>query len=241
MSSDYKAAYLRQKKARALAEQALEEKSRELYENHQSLMQAYNRLKDQKEQILHQEKLASIGQLSAGVAHEINNPTGFVKSNLSSLSKYAKSLSSCVKASQMFISKGDFSDAAVDRLRDCISNPDIEFMMADVDELIEDSQSGVLKIQEIVASLKDFARPAVNVDEEIEINECIQATLKLIGAALKCKAEVKLDLGDVSVVAGRRGELSQVLLNLLTNAIQAIPEKGTIEISTKQNGYKNRW
>ena len=236
MSSDYKAAYLRQKKARALAEQALEEKSRELYENHQSLMQAYNRLKDQKAQILHQEKLASIGELSAGVAHEINNPAGFVKSNLSSLRKYAKSLSSCVKASQAFIDVGDFSDAAVDRLRDCISNPDIEFMMADVDELIEDSQSGVQKIQEIVASLKDFARPAAHIDEEIEINECIKATLKLIGAALKCKAEVKLDLGDVSVVAGRRGELSQVLLNLLTNAIQAIPEKGTIEISTRQNG-----
>ena len=81
----YFKAYERQKKARELAEKLLEDKSRELYESKNDLLDAYNELKEQKATILHQEKLASIGQLAAGVAHEINNPTGYIKSNLNSL------------------------------------------------------------------------------------------------------------------------------------------------------------
>ena len=89
---DYKAAYERQKIARSRVESIIEERSRELYEANQKLSSAYEKLKNQKMQLFHQEKLASVGQLSAGIAHEINNPVGFIKSNLGSLKRYTQEI-----------------------------------------------------------------------------------------------------------------------------------------------------
>ena len=95
---DYKKAYERQKKARERAEALLEVRSRELFEANETLKNAYNTLQDQKAQLVQQEKLASIGLLAAGVAHEINNPVGFVKSNLQTLQDYTKSYTKVLQA-----------------------------------------------------------------------------------------------------------------------------------------------
>ena len=103
MSNDYRAAYERQKKARELAESLLENKSRELYESNQALKIAFDELNQHKEQLIHQEKLASIGQLAAGVAHEINNPTGFISSNLQTLDDYKTVLKTAIDHYQSFI------------------------------------------------------------------------------------------------------------------------------------------
>lgn len=232
MSQDYKAAYERQKKARELAEEALEKKSRELYDSHQSLMTAYTRLKDQKEQLLHQEKLASIGQLSAGIAHEINNPTGFVSSNLSSLAEYIGTFKKAIQIYSCFVEAGCYQGDDIELVKKSIDALDTEFVLEDVDDLISDSKEGVHRIKSIVESLNSFARPDSKEAKSVDLHECITNTVKLVESAIKFKAELKLELKGRPFVKGRVGELSQVFLNLLTNAADAIEEHGEITVKT---------
>ncbi len=232
MTSDYKAAYERQKKAREKAEEALEQKSRELFDSHQSLMTAYTKLKNQKAQLLHQEKLASIGQLSAGIAHEINNPVGYVKSNISSFSEYVNNFKECIELFESFVNKKDFSDSRVAEVAQVIKSMDLEYQFEDIDSLIVESTDGVDRVISIVNSLKNFARVDSVEKQDIDINECIRDTLHLVSSSLKYKADVDLKLGDVCAVSGRKGELSQVILNLVSNAADAIEGHGNITIST---------
>ena len=118
--------------ARQRAEDILENKSRELYEKNQSLLQAYNELRDQKAQLLHQEKLASIGQLSAGIAHEINNPAGFVKSNINSLQRYTKNMVEMLNAYETQINQLNDTGRLPDSVSQSLSNKrqqlDIEYV-----------------------------------------------------------------------------------------------------------------
>lgn len=235
MTADYKAAYERQKKARELAEEALENKSRELFDSHQSLMAAYTKLRDQKAQLLHQEKLASIGQLSAGIAHEINNPTGFVKSNISTLKSYIDAFLKGINTYQAFIERQKLDSNEVDQLADQIQALDLEYLKEDVVELLDDSLEGVERIKSIVDSLKNFARADDAEKTQVSINDCVTEAIKLVGASVKHKVDIQQSLGDIADITGRRGELSQVLLNLITNAADAIDDHGYVKISTYQN------
>lgn len=233
-TKNYKAAYERQKKAREHAENALEQVSRELYENHQTLLGAYNSLKEHKAQLLHQEKLASIGQLSAGVAHEINNPTSFVLSNINSIASYIDSFKAyCSQLEEIALDQNkSYSDKkhTIDETR---AKLDIEFLSEDVNEAFTDSVEGLTRIQDIVASLKGFARTDATGKETMSVNSCIESTLKLVQSELKYKADLQLELNDLPNIKGRPGEISQVILNLLTNAIDAVDSSGLIKIKTE--------
>lgn len=235
--SDYKNAYERQKAARKQAEELLETKSREVYEANQSLLQAYNKLKDQKAQILHQEKLASIGQLSAGVAHEINNPLAYIKSNLSSLSRYVDDVKVVFSAYEKSIEKVadnklslEENIAGLDAIK---KERDIDFVLNDIVDLVSECIEGADKVHEIVKGLKNFSRR----DDEsdlvcVDINECLENTIKLIWNEIKYKANLEKSLGDIPCVMGRPGSLSQVFLNIIVNASHAIKESGTIKVKT---------
>lgn len=232
-NTDYKKAYERQRLARERAEKILEDKARDLYEANKSLLDAYNRLKDQKAQLLHQEKLASIGQLAAGVAHEINNPTGFVKSNLTTLANYSKQLIDLIAQyeSQLALC-GDKSREKIDKLRE---QHDIDFLTTDMPELIHESIDGMHRIEDIVNSLKNFARPDHSDDQSFSINDCVENTLKLVNNEVKYKADLELQLNAVPEIKGKSGALSQVILNLIVNAADAIKDHGAIRISTRAN------
>ncbi len=232
-SMDYKAAYERQKAAREQAEQHLEDKSRELYEANQSLLLAYNRLRDQKSQILHQEKLATIGQLAAGVAHEINNPTGFVKSNLNSLTSYLSKLQTAIESYEsLIVSMAEGDRPAVTRIEDIRRECDVAYILEDAHPLLNESIEGLDRIQKIVEMLKNFSRPDKNEDEKFSINECIQNTLHLVHNEIKYKADVKLHMEHLPEVTGKPGAISQVILNLLVNAADAIEGFGNIEVNS---------
>lgn len=234
---DYKAAYERQQLARARAEDILENKSRELYEKNQSLLDAYNKLKDQKAQLLHQEKLASIGQLSAGVAHEINNPTGFVKSNLSTLKHYTDNFKSLLKSYEhtfsLLESNAKVPEEISENLNAMRKQLDIDYIVEDLDDLLSESLSGLSRIEDIVKGLKSFARPDSKKSEYFNINDCITNTIKLVWNEIKYKADLKTNLNDVPYTCGYPGEICQVILNMLVNASHAIPESGTITVSTE--------
>lgn len=226
---DYRAAYERQKKARHAADKMLEDKSRELHEANATLVSAYNRLKQQKEKLLHQEKLASIGQLSAGVAHEINNPTAYIKSNINALTKMNVSLVKFLSDLEALKSEDRIQ---YDMISTIIESNDIEFILEDMNDIITDSVGGLEKIADIVRSLKDFSRPDSDTDRPFSINKCIQNTLKLVSSEIKYKADVVTDYGDIPDISGSSGEFSQVILNLVVNACHAIEDKGKITITT---------
>lgn len=231
-TTNYKAAYERQKIARELAEKKLEDRSRELFEASESLIQAYNRLKDQKAHIIHQEKLATIGQLSAGIAHEINNPTGFVKSNLQSLKRYAANITNALSDIDNFIQSPPKNLTIKDMFIEVKEKWDIDYILEDITDTIDESNEGIARIETIVKSLKNFSRPDKDTHEAYSINECIENTLKLISGGIKHRAQINVNLENVPFILGNSGTMSQVLLNLFVNAADAIEENGIIDIST---------
>lgn len=235
MSEDYyHLAFERQKKAREQAEKILEDNSRELYQSNIYLKDAYEQLKQQKLQLIHQEKLASIGQLSAGVAHEINNPIGFVSNNLEALKQYSIILTKFFSQ----LSKVN----TIEDVRTLQQELDVDYIINDIDDLVKDCLDGAERIRTIVKGLKNFSRNDKNNNEVFPINQCIENTLKLVQSEIKHSAVLMTSYKTKSNVIGNQGRLSQVLLNLVMNASQAIEfrkknEKnlqGTLDVSTKQ-------
>lgn len=227
---DYRAAYERQKLAREKAEGLLESRSSELRETHQSLMQAYNKLKDQKEQIFHQEKLASIGQLAAGVAHEINNPAGYVKGNLVTLKNYSQNILRALAALEALAQDNPHLQAPIKKIHEDF---DIEYIFTDLSDVVEESLEGIVRIEDIVKSLKNFARAEQAEPVVFDINECVEDTLKLVHKEISQKATLEKHLDAKQKIRGQPGNLSQVILNLMVNAVHAITDHGTIRITTE--------
>ena len=197
---------------------------------------------DLESMLVQSEKMASIGQLATGVAHEINNPVGYITSNLRTLRDYITIITSLIdeyeKMREEFISEDKESGTArahrIDRIRE---EEDIMFILEDLEQVISESSEGAGKIAEIVRNLKSFARVNEKRLKEADINEGIEATLKVIWNELKYKCHVDKQLNPLPVIHCHPGELNQVFMNILVNAAQAIPEKGEISISTEaENG-----
>ncbi len=194
-------------------------------------------------QLLQSEKMASVGQLAAGVAHEINNPTGFVSSNLKTLSDYQKDLSRLIVEYRTLVSTlvdqpsaTEIPKMLVEKARAITaieSEIDIGFILKDIPDLIEESREGTERIKKIVMDLKDFAHPGMDKTCEVDINHGIESTLNVVWNELKYNATVTKDLSDLPKIKGYPQQLNQVFMNLLVNAGQAIPEKGEIRIRTR--------
>lgn len=194
-------------------------------------------------QLLQSEKMASVGQLAAGVAHEINNPTGFVSSNLKTLSDYQKDLSRLIVEYRTLVSTlvdqppaTDVPQMLAEQARAITaieSEIDIGFILKDIPDLIEESREGTERIKKIVMDLKDFAHPGMDKTCEVDINHGIESTLNVVWNELKYNATVIKDLSDLPKIKGYPQQLNQVFMNILVNAGQAIPEKGEIQIRTR--------
>ena len=197
-----------------------------------------NQLNQTQQQLVQQEKLASIGQLAAGVAHEINNPIGFVLSNVTSLSEYAETFIQLIKEYEILVENlscgnRDKARDAMETIRDIKKTEDVAFMLDDIEELVKDSLDGMERVRSIVAGLKSFARVDDQSElKEADINDCIKSTLKVVWNELKYKCEVKTNYGDLPIVECYPGQLNQVFMNLLVNASHAIEKKGVIEVET---------
>lgn len=200
----------------------------------QALEQAYADLKHSQATLLQQEKMASIGQLAAGVAHEINNPIGFVASNLSSFAKYLAKIKEFLQLQEkVLVERGgaDHPELAAGRQR-----LKLDFLLEDCTDLIAESLDGAERVQGIVQGLKNFARLDQAKVEPVDLNACLDSTISIVWNELKYKATLERDYGELPLVCCNAQQLNQVFLNILLNAAQAIEQDGLVQITTRAEG-----
>ncbi len=200
----------------------------------ESLDQAHN-------QLLQSEKLASIGQLAAGVAHEINNPVGYVYSNLSTLCRYVADLFEVLDAYRAAETALEGDPMVVQGLRELRERKDLNFLREDLTSLVEESREGITRVKEIVQDLKDFAHVGETEREVVDLHEGLDSTLNIVWNELKYKAEVVKEYGDLPRVECVPSQINQVFMNLLVNAAQAIDGFGTITVRTAAAGCEHVW
>lgn len=226
-------------RAAATISTLLERRSAEkkLLKKNQELKSAWDELKQIQIQLFQTSKMASIGQLAAGVAHEINNPIGYLANNLRVLTKYMVIIKEIMQMRQQFYDNisQELSPEISRKKQELNKNEKakkIDFIIDDIDNLLSESAEGVQRVSDIVIGLKSFARINEAEFKEASINECMESTLKVIWNEIKYKCEVIKDFGEIPPLKCNPGQLNQVFMNLLVNASQAIEYKGTITIKT---------
>lgn len=207
-----------------------------------TLEDALDRLESTQTQIMQQEKMASIGQLAAGVAHEINNPTGFVSSNLKILEDYFVDINQLVGSYHELVevlvaeplqeTLSAKASAKLEKVQAEEQRFDIGFVREDITDLLHDCRVGAGRIKKIVLDLKAFAHPGEDKPQMVDINKGIQATLNVVNNEIKYKATVSTDFGKLPALRCFAQELNQVFMNILVNAAQAMKESGTIVVRT---------
>lgn len=173
------------------------------------------------------EKLATVGQLAASVAHEINNPLGFIHANLLQMSEYAEALAGAweqVEALAAAVESGkpDAAESAAAALREASEAADVRFLLEDLRNALRESREGSERVRRIVRELRGFARPDPGEARDIDPRECLEATLRMAGPRVQAVADVERDYAATPRVRCNPHELEQVLLNLVMNACQAM-------------------
>ena len=220
----------------ALYQQCLTQSITELGHEKEAQRRLIAQLAEAQGQLLQAEKLASIGQLAAGVAHEINNPIGFINGNFSSLESYVADLMRLVAEYEQLESLLVQHPDMLGKVQSLKSEIGIDFIKSDMPILFKESLDGLERVKRIVSDLKDFSRVDQAEWEEADLHSCLDSTLSIAQNELKYKAEVIKDYGHLPTIECMPSQLNQVFLNLLVNAAQAIDERGRITIQTRVDG-----
>jgi len=225
--------------ARKAAEEELAIKQRQLQTLNETLAAqvAEEVLKNREKDILllHQDKLAGIGQLSAGVAHEINNPMGFIMSNLVVLKKYNDVEQKYLVALEDALA-GCCPEERRKQLEELRQDLDMPFIMQDIPPLIVESLDGAERVKQIVLDLKDFARLDEGNMKETDLNHCVKSTANIVRNEIKYVANLELQLNELPLIVCNPQQINQVIANLLVNAGQAMENHGTITVTSRQEG-----
>ncbi|MET0357777.1 MAG: ATP-binding protein [Cellvibrio sp.] len=222
-------------------EQRIINRTAELETSNEKISESLSALQKTQGQLIQQEKLASIGQLAAGVAHEINNPIGYVGSNINRLDEYFTDLGQIIAEIDTSLSKlpPEAAGIVMQEIAAVKKRLDFDFLTEDFSAVISDCREGIARVKEIVQSLKDFSH---NVDEkdfsEVDINNAINTTLKVVNNEIKYFCDIELDLQLDTKVSANLGQIHQVISNLVVNASQAMREtgkRGLLSIRTFSN------
>ncbi len=215
-------------------EQTIEKRTVELVEKNRALIKTNLDLSKSKQNVLQAEKLASIGQLAAGVAHEINNPLSYVTSNLGSLKHYLTiykqvilPLVECAKTEEQTVKK-----QLLQEIMSNIQETDVVFVAQDMEALLEEMEEGLQRVTDIVQRLSTFSRTNSDTHQLVNINDCIESTYKMVQKQVSSKANLSLELADLPLIYINAGKINQVLTNIIINAAQAIEHYGEIKVST---------
>lgn len=181
-------------------------------------------------QLLQSEKLAAIGQLAAGVAHEINTPIGFVHSNLGTMQQYMRDIFRLLAAYEA--EEGKLPDSIRESLAALRQQIDLVYLRQDGKELIEESLSGLQRVRRIVQDLKDFSHVDESERQVTNLEKCLDSTLNILASELRDRAEVVREFAGLPEIECAPSQINQVFMNLLLNALQALGEHGRITVRT---------
>jgi signal transduction histidine kinase len=190
------------------------------------------KLEDAQGQLLQSEKMASVGQLAAGVAHEINNPIGFVNSNLGSLKGQVESLLSVLSAYEEVENALKGQPDLLASLQQAKIAADLDFLRDDILDLINESLDGVQRVKKIVENLRDFSRVDASEWHYANLEQGLESTLNIVWNEIKYKAEVIREYAGLPDVECIAAQINQVFMNLLVNAAHAIHEQGVVTVRT---------
>jgi two-component system, NtrC family, sensor kinase len=207
----------------------------ELVQNFRHLREVNARLEEAQGQLLQSEKLASIGQLAAGVAHEINNPIGFVSSNFSSLRRYVQGLLHLLRCYAEREPADWAADPALQQAKDLA---EVDYVAEDLPELLSESEEGLGRVRKIVQDLKDFSRVDQADWQDADLNQGVESTLNVVMNEVKYRAEVRRAYGALPPVRCLAAQLNQVFMNLIVNAAHAMDRFGVLTLAS---GVEDGW
>lgn len=217
-------------------EEQVDERTKELKRKNTELESAYSDLQSAQSQVIHQEKMASIGQLAAGVAHEINNPLGFTISNFETLKKYLAKIVDVLSAYRAFRCEVMEMDTArlqqkTEEIATLEQQNKVEYILNDINTLFCETQDGLTRVGDIVKALRMFSRiDKQGAREDYDLNEGVRNSLIVARNEIKYIAEIREELAEIPLVSAIGGQINQGLLNLILNAAYAIKEKGLPEL-----------
>lgn len=221
--------------ARKLLEEQRKSYQKNLEKKNKEIQDALEYTKKMQNQLVQSEKMASLGALISGIAHEINNPLAFVASNLNRFDEYFSDLFILLdkwKSFEPALQKSKQCLAKLDEIDALEKTMDYEFMVSDCKELMKHNFEGIDRIKKIVMQLRGFAHISDDHAIDVDINKAIDETLTIVWNEIKYKSTVKKIYGDIPHVQCHSGEIKQIFVNLLVNAAHAIETKGEIKIGT---------
>lgn len=209
----------------------------ELLNRNNQLQTLNSKLSEVKEHLIQSEKLASIGQLAAGIAHEINNPIGYIFSNFGTLENYLAQLFEMLNAYEQAETALQATPVG-QTLKAKREAVELDFLKEDIPVLMRESKEGIVRVRKIVQDLKDFSHVDTNSDWQFaSLNQGIDSTLNVINNEIKYKADLVKDYADLPEVQCMPSQINQVVMNLVVNAAHAIgPQRGQITVRTGQEG-----
>jgi two-component system NtrC family sensor kinase len=216
------------------AREELNTANQNLARTNETLKQTLEDLKAAQEQLVQAEKMASLGQLTAGVAHEINNPINFVTANIQPLKDDMMDILSVISRYEKVIREkkleNDFTELDEYRIE-----AKIDLTIQEINNLLKGIEEGAIRTSEIVKGLRNFSRMDQSIFKKANINDCLETTLTLLHSTYKNRVEIEKNYGNIPEVDCFPGQINQVFMNILSNAIQAISGEGTIFIKTYQD------
>ncbi len=218
-------------------EHLVDQRTAQFKQASEALQREIDERKQLESQLVQSEKLASLGQLAAGVAHEINNPIGFISSNLGALDGYFKQLQDMLDAYRK-AENAIGSSEVIEQLGKLRERVELDFLREDIPLLIKESKEGIGRVGQIVKDLKDFSRVDSNQEWQwANLQQGIESTLNIVANELKYKADVVKEFQQLPDIECLPSQINQVIMNLIVNASQAMgPERGTITLRTGLEG-----
>lgn len=211
-----------------------------LQQQYERLQNTLNSLHQTQEQLYHAEKLSSIGQLAAGIAHEINNPVAFVLSNFEPLDDYIRSICDLLRRHDAFIRTLDAGDerhrSIVESLRRAYQTTDMDFMLDDINALVSESRSGLQRVCDIVTSMRSFARRDNPQLEQADLVSCYRDSMTILRIGLSERIQVEEDIPERLELVCNPGQIGQIFVNLIQNACQAMSDGGVLAVGLQQAG-----